>query len=90
VQNGDLDTITALAENTHDINRQNPGGETALYLAAAAGQIDAAKLLLAKGADPNLARRDGRTPLAAATASGDQEVAEILKAAAKPVEPPPH
>ena len=75
VQNGDLDTITALAERSHDINRQNPGGETALYLAAAAGQIDAAKLLLAKGADPNLARRDGRTPLAAATASGDQEVA---------------
>jgi len=47
-------------------------------------------LLLAKGADPNLARRDGRTPLAVASASGDQELVEMLKTAVKPVEPPPH
>ena len=55
---------------------------TALYAAALHGQVAAVRLLLRRGADPDLARVGRFTPLHAASLTGDHvEVAEALVAA---------
>lgn len=63
------------------INAQDDQGETALHYAAAAGEIESARLLLAHRADPS--RRDayGRTPAMLAAASGHAELASTLRRA---------
>src|SRR5215813_11257280 len=45
-------------------------GATPFMLAAAAGDVEVMRMLLAKGADPNLTTEDGTTPLMAASGVG--------------------
>ena len=49
-----------------------------LYIACAEGQVDAARLLLDKGADVNQAYKDGATPLHLACSRGHLDVARLL------------
>jgi ankyrin repeat protein len=52
-----------LKQDTSIINMQNKDGRTALLIAVAAGNIDAARFLLAQGANPNIKNNDGNSPL---------------------------
>jgi hypothetical protein len=60
---------------------RRPAGRTALFVAAVNGRTDAARLLLAAGADPNARNSFGSCPLLEACLSGHEEVAELLFAA---------
>jgi uncharacterized protein len=57
------------------------GGSTALLFAARQGQLQAAKLLIAAGAEVNAATSDGISPLVMASHSGHGQVAAYLLAA---------
>ncbi len=63
------------------VNQVNSGsGTTALYAAASFGKGSVVKLLLAKGADPNVCGRNQKTPYRAAIENGYTEVANQIKA----------
>jgi len=51
-----------------------------LHLAAAEGQLDVVRYLLAAGADPRPVDRWGGTPLSDAEANGHGEIAALLRA----------
>jgi ankyrin repeat protein len=51
---------------------------TPLHLAVIEGQVDTAKLLVAKGADVNAKDEDGETALTKATAAQHKQLIEIL------------
>lgn len=54
-------------------------GYTALIVAATAGNLDLVKLLLEKGANPNVqASSDGRTALIEASMSGHKAIVDLL------------
>jgi ankyrin repeat protein len=55
-----------------------PDGSAPLASAAGAGKIDIARLLLKKGADPELGWKGGRTPLAAAAQGNHADIAALL------------
>jgi serpin B len=66
-----------------DVNGRSWNGRTALHVAANRGQKEAARLLLAKGADVNARTRadwhaDALTPLHEAARSGHCDMAELL------------
>ena len=64
---GALEAVKALVAGPGiDINQTDPDGATALLYATFNGHYDTAALLLAKGANPNLADQYGRTLLYAA------------------------
>jgi len=71
-----LDRQTAIA-----IDARDDGGRTALMLATLHGQNRAVDVLLAHGADPNVADASGTTPLQAALAGGQPAIASALKRA---------
>ncbi|HWG90693.1 MAG TPA: ankyrin repeat domain-containing protein [Candidatus Thermoplasmatota archaeon] len=74
-----------LAENASLANALNADGGTALHLAAHYGQQEAAQVLLAAGANPNLRQRSpfgpGNTPLHAAAAGMQVKMFPLLKRA---------
>jgi ankyrin repeat protein len=59
----------------------NRKGETPLILAAERGNLEIAKLLLAKGADPNMKDRSGASALSLAKEKGNKAMLELLSAA---------
>ena len=48
-----------------------PPGSAALHIAANSGSVELIRLLIKRGADPNLLRKDGHTPLSVAVVAGD-------------------
>jgi ankyrin repeat protein len=69
-----------LLDHGAQVNQINSGsGTTALYSAASFGKGDVVKLLLKRGANPNLCGKSEKTPYQAALENGYSEVAtEIL------------
>lgn len=63
-----------------DVNAWNIAGETALHIAARQGHLQAAELLIARGADPKKGRRNepATTPLDEAVNFGKEDIAELL------------
>ena len=53
-------------------------GRTPLHIACENGQVDAARLLLEKGAEVDRADKDGATPLFIACWNGHVDVARLL------------
>ncbi|EEY69950.1 transient receptor potential Ca2 channel (TRP-CC) family protein [Phytophthora infestans T30-4] len=67
--------VDTLGERVNGVHRRTP-----LHWAAVVGKVNAAKLLLKKGADPNAKDRDGRTPLHWAARNNHDEVVSLLLA----------
>lgn len=79
VHRGDLLEIEARLDDGQDMNaRDRLSGETALHVAARAGQGDVARLLLREGAIVDLPTTDGRTPLHYCAMSGQEAAAGPL------------
>ena len=66
IENGDFDEFSRLID-TGLLSAKNKLGETPLYVAAEKGQVEMAKLLIAKGADAKARTRNGETVLHAAS-----------------------
>lgn len=62
-RDGQVDRIAALLDAGHPIDAQNPRGQTALHVAARCSRIEAAALLLTRGASHALPDARGRRPL---------------------------
>eukprot|EP01045_Picozoa_sp_COSAG04_P033226 COSAG04_NODE_6794_length_1254_cov_0.816450_2_plen_147_part_01 len=83
---GDCDTITGMLDSGLDVNAlietADKSGKcvatTALHWAVTYNQAAAARLLLDRGANPNLARSDGGTPLMEAAAKGFAPIVRLL------------
>jgi ankyrin repeat protein len=61
------------------VNATNPGGVTALMIAAAGNRTGLTALLLKSGADANARSEDGRTALSIAQANNNEAVIKIFK-----------
>ena len=82
-ERGHVETIELLLTTEIDVNHINNLGWTCLLEIVILGDgglrhQQAAKLVLAAGANPNLADRDGVTPLAHATSRGQTEIAALI------------
>src|ERR1700679_1987321 len=75
---GHLGRIDRLLDRDVDINRQGKFGQTALFEAAVAGQLEAVRFLLNHGADPRILSNDGAGPLFFACARGYVEIVDLL------------
>ena len=78
---GDLDLLQRELAGGQSPDRPDAWGRTALSCAAMFDRPEAARLLLANGADPNRMAVDRTSPLAAAARSGDRHLIEVLLAA---------
>jgi uncharacterized protein len=81
-----VETIRLLLTTRINVNHVNNLGWTCLLEIVILGpggaaHQEAARLVLAAGADPNLADKDGVTPLAHARAKGQTEVARLIEQA---------
>jgi ankyrin repeat protein len=77
------EAVRFLLEHGADVDRVARNEQiqtTALQAAAASGDFESARLLLAAGADPNRAQPGGFTALHAAAANGDEPLAGVLLA----------
>jgi Ankyrin repeats (3 copies) len=76
---GDIPGLQTSLDEQVDIDSRDADGRTALMLATLHGQINAVKLLLEHGADPNIADEHGTTPLRAAVDSNQSAIIAALK-----------
>lgn len=72
---------TILGQSRLRVNHPAPAGDTAVAIAAAAGHLEAVKVLLEHGADANGTDAGGRAALALAVEGNHALVAEALRAA---------
>src|SRR5437667_7735963 len=90
-QSGDRDLMKLLLQHGADPKIPTDFGDTALAAAAGIGwvegvtyehsvkeNVEAIKMLLDRGLDPNATNRDGRTPLMGAALKGRSEVVQML------------
>lgn len=81
-----VETIELLLTTKIDVDHVNRLGWTCLLEIVILGDggprhVEAARLVLAAGANPNLADKDGVTPLAHARQKGQTEIARLIEAA---------
>jgi ankyrin repeat protein len=80
---GHVETVKLLLTTKIDVNTINNLGWTCLLEIVILGDggpahVEITRLVLAAGADPNIADRDGVTPLAHARSKGQSEVAALI------------
>jgi ankyrin repeat protein len=77
--NTDILALLLTREKKIEINKVNESGLTALYVAVATSNVTAARFLLEKGANPNVADPNGYIPLhVAAKYAKDMDIVELL------------
>jgi len=81
-----VETVKLLLTTNIDVNHVNNLGWTCLLEIVVLGDggprhVNVAKLVLAAGADPNIADQDGISPLAHARRKGQTEIAQLIEAA---------
>lgn len=75
----DLSAIRRALEATKDVNQLGPGRTTPLIEAARRGLVEATKLLLAAGAEPDWRDDEQETAMLKAGANGHPEVVALLE-----------
>ena len=70
VQNNDKLGLNEMFKIDIDVNEKNENGQTALHIAAAAGNTEVVQLLLLQDADPDALDNDGKTALHLAVENG--------------------
>ena len=75
---GDIETMAAMLAEGQDINARDAFGDTALHFAAAAGQMDAIRWLVDRGALPMFRGDTIHTPLFWAAYHGQEEACRYL------------
>ena len=83
---GEADAVRRLLDLGLPIDAVDAQGCSALLRAAGGGHRAVVELLLARGADPQLAARSGATPLSAAVSMRHADIVERLLAAGAPLE----
>lgn len=78
---GSVQMVEVLLAGGAKVNARQPGGRTALMLAAATGNIAVVRVLLDARADVNAVDSEGKSALQLAQAGGHANVAELLNAA---------
>lgn len=79
---GDIATLRTMLENGTDVNAKDETfGQTALIIASRMGRSEVVELLLAKGADSNVADNYGQTALHWARKKNFREVIKMLQQA---------
>ena len=77
---GNLEMVKFILDNEKvQINHQDKMGQSPLFLAVLGENNDVAKLLMKKGADPNLYNNEGIAPIDLALESDQKELVQILK-----------
>lgn len=77
---GHAEELAGLFAQGLPANLRNDKGDSLLMLAAYNGQLDATRVILEAGGDPELANDRGQTPLAGAAFKGQTEIAKLLLA----------
>ena len=67
--------------NGANINAIDDKGWSALMFAAARGQSDIVRILMSRGADPNMKSKEGETALMIATNGDHKETVRVLREA---------
>jgi ankyrin repeat protein len=80
---GSDELVQALLAHGAQVNAANPGGVTALMIAAAGNHFSVASLLLRAGAKIDARSEDGRTALSIAQANNNAAVVKLLQDAAQ-------
>lgn len=84
----DFATVKALVARKVDVNQRGRGKTTALHWAARWNNVEAARVLIEAGADPNVVTTLGATPLYFAAMYGGRDMIDLLLSAkAKPDQP---
>ena len=79
IKQGDVETIRALLrQSVDDIDARNRYGQTALMLAAHAGNLDIVETLIEHGANLNVTAKFGLSALMLSIVAGHVEVARLL------------
>ena len=78
-QTGPVEAVELLLKHNADVSRATRGsGSTPLHIALQNGHLDAARLLLERGAEVDQTRKDGATSLYIACEKGHVEAARLL------------
>lgn len=77
-RSGDTAELGSFLDAGMPANLTNEKGDTLLMLASYHGHVDATRLLLEKGADPERRNDRGQTPLQGAAFKGEMEIAALL------------
>src|SRR5688572_16061753 len=78
ISKNDIGSVDHLLKQGIDINKKDPEGRTALFVAADMGEKDIVHLLIKNGAHTEDKNKYGETPLSIVATKGHTEVAHIL------------
>lgn len=78
---GNTQVLKGLIDKGTPVNGLDHGGNSALQSACYAGKIEAVRLLLEKGANPNIKKSDGETPLSLAMGQKHADIVALIREA---------